>query len=78
MHTVDTAEGTGMSDSTWYDIAYAKGRMDATVAAVQRVETLKPRLWMTTFEGGYDCCGCSTLMDLYDDALAAIKGDSNE
>jgi len=61
--------------SSWYDIAYAKGQVDALNDAVNRVETLKPRLWMTTFEGGYDCCGCSTLMDLYDDAIAAIKGD---
>lgn len=67
-----------MSDSTWYDIAYAKGRMDATVAAVHRVETLKPRLWMNTFEGGYDCCGCSTLIDFYEDAIDAIRGESSE
>jgi len=51
---------------------------EVITAAVQRVEALKPMLWMTKREGGYDCCGCNTLDELYEDCIAAIKGDSND
>ena len=62
MHTVDV-------DS------YEQGQRDALDAAVQRVEALKPKLWITQRDGGYDCCGCNTLDELYEDCIDAIKGD---
>ena len=41
-------------------------------AAREAVVALTPRLEVAKYEGGYDCCGCSTTSDLMEDALAAI------
>ena len=37
--------------------------------AAQRVEALEPKLDMSKWDGGYDCCGCPTLYRLFDEAV---------
>jgi hypothetical protein len=70
----DSITGEAMKRDDLY-AGYEQGQRDAIAAAVQRVEALKPMLWMTKREGGYNCCGCNTLLELYEDCIAAIKGD---
>ena len=48
---------------------YAAGLRDA----VEAVKALAPMLNVAKWEGGYDCCGCSTLDKLHDDSVAAIE-----
>lgn len=35
---------------------------------------LAPLLDVSKYEGGYHCCGCSTLADVLDDAVRLIRG----
>ena len=58
------------------EAGYSEGQRDAIAAAVQRVEAFRPLLGRTPFEGGYDCCGCNTLDELYEDCIAAITTSS--
>lgn len=46
--------------------------------AVEAVKALEPLLEVDKYSGGYDCCGCGTLYDLYDDAMTAIEALSTE
>ena len=41
-----------------------------------QVEALEPLLDVHRLDGGYDCCGCSTLNKLHEDVLAIIRGES--
>ena len=40
----------------------------------QAVEALGPLLDVGQYQGGYDCCGCSTLNQLFDDVMSIIDG----
>ena len=64
-----------MSDVLYdeWDRAYEEGRAAALRDAVEAVKALAPMLNVAKWEGGYDCCGCSTLHQLHDDAVAAIE-----
>lgn len=54
--------------------AYKQGR-DAERARIKAaVEALGPLLSVDKHKGGYDCCGCSTMVDLFDDVLSIIDG----
>lgn len=47
---------------------------DIREAIAQEVEDyLRPRLEKRPFEGGYDCCGCSTYEQIIEDALRIIR-----
>ena len=52
-----------------YDLGYAVAINDA----LEAVEKLKPLLGEIPENGGYDCCGCSTLDKLLQDSLSAIR-----
>lgn len=56
---------------------YQQGRKDGYATAlrdaVEAVKELAPMLNVAKWKGGYDCCGCSTLDQLHDDAGAAIE-----
>lgn len=48
-------------------------RDQALLDAVAAVKALEPLLDADKYSGGYDCCGCGTLYDLYEDAITAIE-----
>ena len=56
----------------------AEIRADEREKAAQRVEALEPKLDMSKWDGGYDCCGCSTLYRLFDEAVDAARGGEQE
>lgn len=42
---------------------------------IAQIDTLvRPRLDVYKYDGGYDCCGCSTYGQIVDDIVAIIKG----
>jgi len=40
---------------------------------VDVVKTLEPLLYKSKYDGGWDCCGCSTIGQEYGDIINAIK-----
>jgi hypothetical protein len=40
---------------------------------ISEIELLRPLLSVSKYNGGYDCCGCSTLDDLYFDIIQKLK-----
>lgn len=40
---------------------------------IAAVAELKPLLTQSKYKGGYDCCGCSTIDDLYCDSIDAMR-----
>lgn len=53
--------------------AMTEAAANAYARAIAAVVALEPRLRVTLREGGYDCCGCSTLDELYLDVIDALK-----
>jgi hypothetical protein len=51
----------------------AKAREDMLAKCIAAVEALRPLLFVDKYDGGYDCCGCSTLDQLHDDAIVALR-----
>lgn len=45
------------------------------VVAAQLEETIRPLLAKSRYDGGYDCCGCSTYDAILDHAIAIVKGE---
>ena len=41
---------------------------------ISEIESLEPLLSISKYDGGYDCCGCTTLHDLYSDIIQKLKG----
>jgi hypothetical protein len=43
---------------------------------VARMEAeIRPLLDPSPWEGGYNCCGCSTYADILDHAIAIVRGE---
>jgi hypothetical protein len=56
-----------------YANGYCDGERDMLAKCIAAVEALEPLLFVDKHHGGYDCCGCSTLDALHEDALAAMR-----
>ena len=50
-----------------------QGEADMLAKCITAVEALRPLLFVDKYDGGYDCCGCSTLDQLHDDAIVALR-----
>lgn len=71
-HSAAIHEAVADGHMAGYLLGKRVGYDDGVRAAREAVAALEPRLEQDKRHGGYDCCGCSTTYDLYDDALAAI------
>ena len=43
--------------------------------AQQLEDEIRPLLYTEKYEGGYDCCGCSTYDAILDHAIAIVRGE---
>ena len=73
-HMLVEQEGTLEAFDRWL-AAHDKEVLDK---AVERVTALEPLLSVDKWDGGYDCCGCSTLSNLFADAVTAVRGEGEQ
>ena len=46
--------------------------------AAELERQIRPLIRKSKFDGGYDCCGCSTYDYILDHALAIVRGEAYE
>lgn len=70
-HVAAIAEVAGLSD----EAIYSDGVQVERARIKQAVEALGPLLDVDKYKGGYDCCGCSSPIDLFADIMSIIDGE---
>jgi hypothetical protein len=62
--------GTALS---WLNDSLDKVRQRAINDSIAEVESLRSLLFVSKYDGGYDCCGCTTLDSLYSDMIKKLQ-----
>jgi len=61
----------------WYK-GFEAGKANGIMDCIDKMESLRPLLAESKYDGGYDCCGCSTLGNLYGDIKVKLQALLNE
>jgi len=66
-------KGNSGTASSWLNNSFDKVRRRAINDSIAEVESLRPLLFVSKYDDGYDCCGCTTLDYLHSDIIKKLQ-----